>query len=116
MTRKERSGPTPDIVRAATNRSIASTSVPPLSAGIISAYTYVAPPCAGRTQGQAMVLRCGWCGGGHVHRAEDHNALLAGDVVRRCPVTGRRYRLAPASPLGQPSQPIMLPRQRLATA
>lgn len=60
-----------------------------------SSRAFALPPCRGRTMWAAPVLRCVWCGGGHVHRTGDSDMLLAGKLVRRCPATGRLYRLGP---------------------
>jgi hypothetical protein len=43
----------------------------------------------------APVLRCVWCGGGHIHRTPDADMLLNEKLLRRCPTTGRLYRLGP---------------------
>lgn len=57
--------------------------------------TYAMPPCRGRRLWLAVVLTCPWCGTGHSHRAFEAARLLAGRLVKTCPVTGRPYALAP---------------------
>lgn len=70
-----------------------------------------------RTRALALILRCPRCGSGHVHRAADVAALLAGEVWRRCPVLGQRYRLAPVRLLDRPAAiRAALPRQRRGDA
>lgn len=56
---------------------------------------YAGPPVPGRALWLACVLSCPLCGGMHAHRVGAVARLLSGRVVRRCPTTGRRYRLAP---------------------
>ena len=60
-----------------------------------SARAYAGPPCRGRSMWALVVLRCALCGGMHTHRAADAGMLFSGLTVRRCPVTGNRYRLSP---------------------
>jgi hypothetical protein len=51
------------------------------------------PPVIGRSMWCVVVLRCLLCNGGHTHRSGDGSMVLSGNLIRRCPVTGRRYRL-----------------------
>lgn len=53
------------------------------------------PPVPGRSLWIIAVLSCPLCGGGHTHRSGDASMILNGKLLRRCPTTGRLYRLGP---------------------
>lgn len=72
-----------------------ATSGSPLLDGLPNARAYAGPPCPGRGSWAVTVLTCPVCGGMHQHRAFEAARLLAGRAVRRCPTTGKAYRLAP---------------------
>jgi hypothetical protein len=60
-----------------------------------SGRAYAGPPVPGRTMWAITTLSCPLCEGMHQHRAVEAARLLSGRVERRCPTTGRPYRLAP---------------------
>lgn len=60
-----------------------------------TARAHAMPPCPGRTMWAVAVLTCPLCGGGHTHRSGDASMILSGKLLRRCPTTGRLYRLGP---------------------
>lgn len=65
------------------------------SVSLPAARANAGPPVRGRGLWAITVLTCPCCGALHQHRAGDPSALLRGRVVRSCPATGERYRLAP---------------------
>jgi len=58
-----------------------------------AARAHAMPPVPGRRLWVVAVLTCPLCGGGHTHRSGDDTMLLSGRLLRRCPTTGRLYRL-----------------------
>lgn len=56
---------------------------------------YAGPPCGGRGLWLAIVMTCPQCGGMHSHRVGETARLLAGRIIKRCPVAGQPYVLAP---------------------
>lgn len=87
---------TPDTRRPAAGRRGVDVSIPdPIRGrGIPVARCIVLRPAPGRRLMQPVVQRCPVCLGGHSHRCGDAPALKAGKVYRRCPTTGRKYRLS----------------------
>jgi hypothetical protein len=69
-------------------------SVQPI-ADIPHGRAYAGPPVPGRGLWAVTVLTCPLCEGMHQHRAVEAARLLSGRAERRCPTTGRLYRLAP---------------------
>lgn len=72
-----------------------ASSGSPLLAGLPSGRAHAGPPAPGRRLWLVVVLACPCCGGMHQHRSGETARLLSGRSVRRCPTTGRPYRLAP---------------------
>jgi hypothetical protein len=91
MGRRDEAAPGRRTPGAKTSGNQAATS--PLS--LPCARTYAGPPCTGRRLWAAAVLTCPVCGGMHTHRVGETARLLAGRVVKACPVSGHPYRLAP---------------------
>lgn len=75
-----------------------------------SSRAFALPPVAGRSLWAVPVLHCSWCGGGHVHRTADVEMLLAGKLLRRCPVVGRLYRLGPVQRRNEARRHVRLVR------
>lgn len=69
-----------------------------------TATAHVSAPCRGRTRWLAVVLACAYCEGAHVHLAVDGDRLHAGELTRRCPATGREYRLGVAGDTARASR------------
>lgn len=86
-----------DETRASVEQSASdgnSSNVQPVPA-LLKARTLAGPPCTRRRLWLAVVSACPSCCSVHQFRAGDPSALLAGCLVRRCPVTGTQLRLAP---------------------
>lgn len=90
MIQKRRS---PGAESGASTKQLADNST--TSVNLPAARANAGPPCRGRSLWAVTVLSCPCCGGMHQHRAGESSGLLSGRVVRACPATGERYRLAP---------------------
>jgi hypothetical protein len=66
------------------------------------------PPVPGRRLWVIAVLTCPLCGGGHTHRSGDDSMLLSNKMLRRCPTTGRLYRLGPVKRWRQARRPSII--------
>lgn len=93
QTQGDRGAPPP---RSANTTNLTSDDTPSDALTSMPAgRTYAVPPCRGRQLWLAVVLTCPRCGTGHSHRAFEAARLLAGRLVKTCPVTGRPYALSP---------------------
>lgn len=72
-----------------------TASVPEPTNSLPCARAYGGPPVPGRQLWAVTVLTCPVCRAMHQHRVGEAARLLAGRVVRVCPVWGRPYRLRP---------------------
>lgn len=90
------------MTAVATTRTVteADTAVPP------TCRAWAAPPCRRRGMWLVFVATCIHCGGGHSHRVGNAGALLAGKVVRSCPVAGDEYRLSPVHRRREARRPV----------
>jgi len=73
-----------------------------------AARAHAMPPCPGRTMWVVAVLTCPLCAGGHTHRSGDDSMVLSGKLLRRCPTTGRVYRLGPVRRCNEARRTIRL--------
>lgn len=94
MTTQRRRRPGTESTGASVQVGETISSIP-RGADVVTARAAAAPPCPGRRLWVVWVGRCPWCTTGHVHRVGAAWRLLAGEVIRICPTTGRPYLLAP---------------------